>query len=58
MIKRTYILFLFFKIYENNFICFLKNVFYFILFLKIIFREQPSNDIKNNFLFLITKNYF
>ena len=39
MIKWTYIFLLFFKIDKNKFY-FLKIIIYFILFLKIIFREK------------------
>ena len=46
MIKWVYVFFLFSKIDKNNFYFYLKIIIYFTLFLKIIFREQPSNCVK------------
>ena len=49
------------KLMKTTSICSLKIVFHFTLFLKIISKEQRSNNIKNiknNFLFLKTENCF
>ena len=56
MVKQAHIFFLFLKTNKNN-SCFLKVVFYFTLFLKIISKKQTIvlEIFKNNFLFFFFK---
>ena len=49
MIKRTHIFILLLKIGENNSYS-LKIIFHFTLFLKIISREQLSNNVRKKFV--------
>ena len=47
MVKRGYVFLLFLKNSENKSYLFFKNYYLFTLFLKIVIKEQLSNNVEN-----------